>query len=330
MKLATYFPRDDVLNELLRFLRVRSSFYCYSELAEPWGFRISERASATFHLVTRGGCWLEVQDGDQPRWLASGDLVILPHGHAHQLRDDLSRHVVPLEELVSSRAGADARYLRHDGLDECTALLCGGFTIEDRDALPVLAALPVVIHIQREDGEPDPWLENIAALLRHEITTLHPGAEAVITRLMDVLLTQTIRRYRTDLEGFRMSNFGARKDPQIAAALQLIHQQPGYAWTAKALAARVAMSRSAFASRFLQLVGVSPMRYLTRYRLARAADRLRTSGEALHDIARQTGYGSDVALSKAFKRHFGLPPGAYRTAAEPPSLPTREPHLRTP
>jgi transcriptional regulator GlxA family with amidase domain len=104
--------------------------------------------------------------------------------------------------------------------------------------------------------------------------------------------------------------------PGFFAVLPVMHEQPQRAWTASALATCVAMSRSAFSARFRLVIGEPPMRYLTCYRLARAADRLRTSGESLVDIALQTGYASDVALSKAFKRYFGMSPGAFRHATQ--------------
>jgi AraC-like DNA-binding protein len=134
--------------------------------------------------------------------------------------------------------------------------------------------------------------------------------------MTDVLLAQAICQYRPSFAGFHSPRLTTVKDPQIAGALRLMHEQPHRAWTASALATCVAMSRSAFSARFRLVIGEPPMRYLTRYRLARAAHRLRTSGESLMDIALQTGYASDVALSTAFKRYFGISPGAFRHATQ--------------
>jgi len=293
---------------------VCSTVYCHSELTAPWGFRVDAQAMASFHLVIEGACWLEVHGDERPIPLKSGDLVMIPRGQAHQLRDDLSRRVRALEELIASHATTDGRHLRYGGSGARTELLCGGFVIEDRDALPVLAALPPVIHVQSQNGRPAEWLQTMLALVRHELASGYPGGEAVVAKLTDALLAQAIRQYRPSVDGFHTPGLAAVKDPQIAGALRLMHEQPQRAWTASALAAHVAMSRSAFAARFRLVIGESPMRYLTRYRLARAADRLRTSGESLVDIALQTGYASDVALSKAFKRHFGVSPGAFRHA----------------
>jgi transcriptional regulator GlxA family with amidase domain len=153
-------------------------------------------------------------------------------------------------------------------------------------------------------------------LLRHELTSGYPGSEAVVTRLADLLLAQAVRMSGADLDGFRASGRVALQDAQIATALRLMHDRSHHAWTIGELARCVAMSRSAFATRFKLLTGEAPMHYLTRYRLARAADRVRTSTDSLSEIALQTGYASDVALSKAFRRHFGMAPGAYRGAVQ--------------
>lgn len=321
MKLLSEFPRDDVLSELLRSMRVRSSIYCHSHLTAPWGFRIDARPVASFHLVMEGRCWLGVPGSIRPLLLVNGDLVILPHGHAHQLSDERGQHVRALDEIVASNSD-DRWRLRYGGNGRRTELLCGGFAIEECDGLPLLATLPSVIHVRGRDGQPADWLEPVLAMLRRELTAAHPGVEAIVTRLTDVLLVQAIRGHRPRLDGFGLPASGSFTDPQIASALRIIHEQPDRVWTVNALAAHVAMSRSAFSARFRQVIGESPIRYLMRFRLATAAERLRTSGESLVDIALETGYASDAALSKAFKRNFGVSPGAYRQAARDSALAT--------
>lgn len=316
MKLLSTFPQDDVLTELLWSVRVRSTLYCRSELTAPWGFGVAARPVASFHLMTGGDGWLEVQSIAQPIHLASGDLVILPQGHAHQVRSDLRCRVTRLEDLLASHHKADdGRQLHYGGGGARTDLLCGGFAIEDQGSYSVLAALPPVIHLRGSAQQPDTWLEALVHLLQEEMAAWSPGAEAVVTRLTDALLTQAIRRYYLGRDGFSAPQLSALRDPQVAAAMRLIHEQPEEAWTASSLAAQVAMSRSAFSTRFRAITGESPIRYLTRYRLAQAANRLRASSASLLEIALQTGYASDVALSKAFKRHFGVAPGSYRKRA---------------
>ena len=312
MKLASEFPQDDLLSELLRSLRVRSTAYCYSQMTAHWGFRVEAQAVATFHFIVSGDCWIEVQDLDRPIRLQSGDLALVPRGHAHQVRDDLRSPVQPLQQLIASYATDDGRRLRWGGDGARTQLLCGHFVLEHEAALPALAFLPPVVHLRSQDGRPAAWLETVVELLLQEMTSGSPGGEAVVIRLIDVLIAQALRTFKPGLDDALPPGPLALTDREIATALRLIHDQPAHPWTTTELAERIAMSRSGFAARFRHLTGESPMRYIARYRLARAAELLCRSDATLVDIALQTGYSSDVTLSKAFKRQFGLPPGDYR------------------
>lgn len=172
-----------------------------------------------------------------------------------------------------------------------------------------------MVCIRSQDGRPDAWLETIVNLLLEEMTPGAPGSEVVVVRLLDVLLAQALRIFQPGFEDSLPPTPHVLTDREIATTLRLMHDQPYHSWTTNELAERIAMSRSGFAARFRQLIGEAPMRYLARYRLARAADLLRRSKSTLLDIAMQTGYSSDVALSKAFRRQYGLPPGDYRKAS---------------
>jgi transcriptional regulator GlxA family with amidase domain len=139
-----------------------------------------------------------------------------------------------------------------------------------------------------------------------------PGAEEVVRRLADAALAQALRLALIDLQAVDQARVLALADPQIAEAVALIHDQPERAWAVGELAAEVALSRSEFATRCRELVGESPLRYVTRTRLAHAAALLRTSDAPLAQIAARTGYATPFSFSKAFKRAFGVAPGEYR------------------
>jgi AraC-like DNA-binding protein len=312
VKLASEFPQDDVFSELLRSLHVRSTTYCYSQMTAHWGFRVEAQAIATFHFIVSGDCWIEVQDVDRPIRLQRGDLALVPRGHAHQVHDDLRSPVQPLQQLIASYASDDGRRLRYEGDGAHTELLCGYFALEHVSAIPALEFLPPVIHLQSRNGRPAAWLETIVDLLLQEMISGSPGSEAVVIRLIDVLLAQALRTFTPSFADQLPPGPRALTDREIATALRLIHERPDYRWTTNEWATRIGLSRSAFAARFRHLTGESPMRYAAHYRLARAAELLCSSDATLLDIAWQTGYSSDTALSKAFKRRFGLTPGDYR------------------
>ena len=311
--------KTDPLSELLLPVRVRSSLYCRSEFSAPWGFAVEARPSTTFHLVLEGDGWLEVADGSAPRYLQAGDLVLLPRGHAHQLRDRPGSSAPLLTDLLRTNPPSKG-VLRHGGGGPRTHILCGRYSLEAPGPVPLLAALPAVVHLRAAAPENQDWLPAIIKLLRREVQSDAPGTDAVIARLSEVLITQALRACLLRLDGLRPDSVGGLKDQKIAAALRLIREQPGRDWTITELASAVAMSRSAFAAGFERLIGRPPMRFIANYRLSRAAQYLRGTPATLLEIAQDTGYETEASLSRAFKREFGLAPGAYRrTASEAPN-----------
>jgi transcriptional regulator GlxA family with amidase domain len=149
-------------------------------------------------------------------------------------------------------------------------------------------------------------------LVRAEAKGHQPGAETVITRSSEILFIQTVREYLRTVGDGEVGWIKALRDPQIGQALALIHHQPEQRWTVDALARRVGLSCSALAAKFTRLVGSAPLRYLADVRLTKAAALLRTQPSVLIEVAQSVGYDSEVAFSKAFKRRFGMAPGAYR------------------
>jgi AraC-like DNA-binding protein len=305
MRLLSTFADSDTISDLLRSLRVRSNVFCLATMHAPWGFGVPAREVASFHIVLEGAGVLEV-DGEPPLQLARGDLVVLPHGDTHVVRDRPGSPVTTIAELEPE---TETSWEVHGGSDgPATELMCGTFRLEN--AHPLLSALPTVIRIPGRAGRPVEWLEASVRLLRGEMPLCEPGAEEVVTRVTDVLVAQAIRAHLLQEE-----HVAVLGDAQIGAAVRLIHSDPTRPWTVTELAARVALSRSAFSSRFRALAGESPMRYVARFRLARAAELLRAGDASLATIARASGYRSEASFSRAFQRWFGTTPGHYRRRA---------------
>jgi AraC-like DNA-binding protein len=322
MRSLTDTARADVVSDLLAMVRVRTSVYCRSELRAPWGFGVDARGNPSFHVVTRGGCWLEVDGAEMPLALASGDLVLLPHGARHWLRDASSSPVRWLDDILGSTPVDDDGRLRYGGRGELTELLCGGFELEG-ESDPVLQALPRVVHVRGVDARPVPWvaatLELVAAVTSSETS----GAEAVLTRLAETMVTQALRAALADLAATDPRRTQALRDPQVAAAIRLIHAQPESAWTVERLASQVGYSRSAFASRFREVVGESPIAYVTRSRLTIGATLLARTRMSIGEVARRAGYSTEASFGRAFKRAFGIAPGEYRRKSpETPNVTT--------
>jgi AraC-like DNA-binding protein len=307
---------SDVLTSVMDAVRLRSRVFCRSELRAPWGMALKRSDYAHFHVIERGGAWLRIE-GEEPVALAGGDLVVVPRGTGHTLTDSLATKARPLAEMAgrrSSEAGG-CLVMRGGGEGAETQLVCGSFRFERRDAHPLLELLPPLIHLRPAETAAAEWLEATLRFLAWETREAKPGTETIVSRLTDVLFVQVLRAWIESLPEGRGGWMGALRDRQIGAALAQVHRSPERDWTNASLAEAVGMSRSRFAARFTALVGEPPLAYLSRWRLETAAGLLKDGTLGLAEIAARVGYESEAAFSKAFRRRFGAPPGAYRRRA---------------
>src|SRR5438270_4306883 len=306
------FSNADGLSQLLLRLSVSSTIYCLSEMTAPWGFKVAPRPSPAFHLLTAGSAWLEVEGEPEPVRLAGGDLVILPRGQGHVVRDTPTSPVQWLDTSLAQTPPIDG-HLAHGGGGERSELVCGGFAVDRLTGRPLIEALPTVVHLKGTGGRAPEWLVTLIRMIAVEMASNRPGSEAVVTRLTDALLAQALRQSLVDADQTAGVSSPV-SDPQVARALRLFREHPERSWTVPGMASEVALSRSAFAQRFRAATGETPMRHLARYRMARAAEYLRATSAGIQEIARLTGYDSEVSISKAFRRQFGTSPGAFRKA----------------
>jgi AraC-like DNA-binding protein len=156
------------------------------------------------------------------------------------------------------------------------------------------------------------WIASTLRFMAAEAREPRLGGETVITRLADILVIQAIRSWIEQDPAAQTGWLGALRDPQIGRAISLIHRDPARSWTVASLADEVAMSRSAFAARFTELVGEPPMHYVTRWRMHAAVTWLQEENATLGELALRLGYQSEAAFSRAFKRFMGVSPGAVR------------------
>jgi AraC-like DNA-binding protein len=309
-KIAVADP-PDALSEALRGLRFRSRVLCRSELGAPWGFTVRPASGASFHFVLEGACLVETKHDPTRLALQAGDLVILPRGDTHTVRDSPGSPSPLLEDLLAASPPDENGRLRHGGAGRPTVLLCGVFDFDGTAALPLLSALPARM-VMRGDGPHAGWLRILMDTLTVEAKRPHAGNGPLVDRLMDIVFIQAVRAQIGVLGGPDAGWLAAMRDPHLSSTIAAIHADPARHWTVARLAGLVGMSRTAFATRFALLLGESPMKYLTRFRMARAIEELRDGRSSLVHIAERVGYASDVAFSKAFKRHVGIGPGAFR------------------
>lgn len=304
------------LADVLRQLHVSSVFCCPSVLTEPWGLSLPPvEGCLWFHVVTSGRATVEVVPGEA-RTVAAGDLVLVPHGTGHRAwgaEPAPTPSVLDLpHEYLSERYGV----LHHGGGGARTDVVCGGVRFERTTARHLLDALPTTIHLEGARVPRSGWLRATLDLMADETSTVRPGSDAVVSRLCDILVIQAIRAWIDHDPGARSGWLGALRDDHVGAAIVAVHHDPRRRWTVGALAAEAAMSRSAFAARFTELVGEPAMQYVARWRMHHAAELLAADGEvSVGEAGRRVGYDSEAAFSRAFTRVLGAPPSTIRAAA---------------
>jgi AraC-like DNA-binding protein len=301
----------DVLSDILSSLRLGGGVYFRCEMSAPWGMAMPHTSVAEFHVVVRGNCWLRMPGQRELIALQGGDVVAFPHGGAHGLVDAPEREELPAAEILEGQSVEHFGPVTHGGGGLPASILCGYFEF-DRDSLhPLVAALPPLIHLRGTESSEFAWLQTALQFMIHETLAAKPGAEAVVSRLAGVLFVQMVRAYVAQSNS-PPAMLAAIADKQIGAALAFMHKEPARAWTLDTLARSAGMSRSALAARFHQLVGNTPMQYLTMWRMQRARKLLGESALSTAAIAERVGYQSEAAFAKAFKKALGTGPGAYR------------------
>jgi len=307
----------DPLAEALHFLRMSGVLYCHTDCTAPWGVELPQLPGCLMlHVMTAGHCWLEAE-GVQARRLQPGDLALVPHGHGHRLVHEPGAPVVKLFDAPIERINERYETMRIGGGGEASSAVCGVVRFDPLTAHHLISVLPRVMVVEAAGSAHSEWMHSTLRLLAFEARQMRPGGQAVVSRLADILVIQAIRAWIEQEPAAQGSWLGALKDRQIGRALALVHRDPAHDWALGALAAEVGLSRSAFAARFTQLVGLPPMQYLARWRMHVALARLQEHNDGLADLAGRVGYQSEAAFSRAFKRHIGVAPGAVQKIAMP-------------
>jgi AraC-like DNA-binding protein len=299
----------DAVAGLLDGPRARGAFLLRSSMNPPWSLLIRDEAPLCLVAIVRGHAYI-----DDTR-LEAGDIAIVRGPDHYVVADEPGRepqmHILP-GERCETPDGAEVKPMSDLGvrlwgnaLDGETQMITGTYLFEGEVSGRLLRALPTLL-VQRLAS---PLVELLAA----EVVKDQPGQEAVLDRLLDLLLIATLREWfaRADAPGW----YRAYSDPVVGHALRLLHHDPAHPWTVASLARAAGISRAALARRFNELVGEPPMAFLTGWRIALAADLLREPGATIGSVAEQVGYGSPFALSTAFKRLRGISPQEHRRLA---------------
>ena len=329
----------DVLSDVLRTVKLTGALFFPLEASSPWADEIpaapvfapmvlpGAQHVLSYHIITQGACWATFRGGPAVH-LEAGDTLVVPHGDPYVMSSGPGmRSAVPVNAVLSffrqmATGSAPSVVTEGGGGREHAHLVCGFLGCDVRPFNPVLETLPRVIHLQRPGAERDrlsPLIEFALAESRQR----ESGAKCVLLRLSEVLFVEVVRRYLNGLEAGQTGWLAGLRDPMVGHALALLHDRPTHSWTLERLAREIGASRSALADRFTQFVGQPPMRYLAQWRMQLAARLLSDGSAKVVAVARNVGYDSEAAFSRAFKKIVGMSPAVWRAPTS-----THRPRLR--
>jgi AraC-like DNA-binding protein len=327
----------DTLSEVLRAVRLRSAVFFKIDACAPWAAEtpaVRELAPhiapavehvIEYHLVAAGSCWGGVI-GEPPIRLTAGDVIVFPQGDAHVISSGPGMRAAPEQSPMRgyTQLPIVIRATMHGGGSGRTNLVCGFLGCDARPFNPLLAALPRMLHVPRRDDD-DGVLEGLVKLALAESAAQREGGECMLARLSELMFIEVVRRYLARLPAENVGWLAGLRDEGVGRALAKLHERPTREWTLDDLAREIGMSRSALAERFTKFVGIPPMQYLARWRIQLASSWLSTTALTVAEIAERVGYGSEAALSRAYKRWVGVAPAEWRRgkragSAEPASV----------
>ena len=313
---------SDTLSDVLRAVRLTGAVFFTVDGAAPWVTETPDgRAIAArilpgaehlidYHIVTSGACWAGIV-GEPAVRLEAGDVIVFPHGDTHVMSSAPGLRGTPDPEIYERpETQLPTAVTRHGGGTERAALICGFLGCDARPFNPLIATLPRVIHVRAAAG--DAALAPLIQLALAESTSRRAGGEAVLSHLSEVLFVEVVRRHLAALAPDQRGWLAGLRDDQIGRALGKLHDRPAHPWSLDELARAVGVSRSVLADRFAHFVGLPPMAYLAQWRMQLAANLLSGTGVGLGEVATRVGYGSEAALSRAFKRLVGVAPAVWR------------------
>jgi AraC-like DNA-binding protein len=254
--------------------------------------------------------------------LQAGDVIVFPHGDAHALSSDPGMRAAPDRELLHQWRPPQLPFMLRQGLQCRTpgdaaaraSVLCGFLGCDRRPFNPLLATLPRMIHVPADEltADGEGWVAQFARLAAAESRDKRPGGEVVLERLSELLFVDLLRRYLERLPEDQRGWLAGLRDRHVGRVLGLMHERPAEPWTMEQIAQQVGLSRSALHDRFVQFIGLTPMQYLTAWRMQIASRLLVQGSQPLASVALEAGYDSEAAFSRAFKRAVGVPPSVWR------------------
>ena len=271
---------------------------------DPWSLQLPSYRGIKCYMVVAGTCWLAVESED-PVQLHEGDCLLLPHGRPFVIASDLELPPLDARTVVST-------VTRYNGVLAVTPgesfLLLGTHFDLEGGADFLLDALPPLVLLT--GGQQCASMRWSVQRLLSEMRQPQVGGTLVAQQVAYTLLIDALRQHQEQSE-HGPGWLAALAEPPIRAALGCMHERPAHAWTLEELARAAGLSRTALALRFREVVGQTPIAYLTRWRMTLAAHKLNDEKQSLTSVALQVGYHSQSAFCAAFKRYAGVSPKRF-------------------
>jgi AraC-like DNA-binding protein len=313
---------DPVRSAIAR-LRLQGAVFLRAEYRDPWAYEsLTGPATARilrpgtdrvvlFHVVADGACWVQVADQER-HWAAAGDVIVLPYGDQHRMGGVSDAGPVPLATIMEPPPWRRMPVIRHGQDGTRTDVVCGFLHSDDPLFDPRLRAFPPVFVVRPAPGPAADWVRaNVDyALAQADASPL--GPDAIPTRLPELLLIEVLLLHLATAPALDHGWLAALHDPVLNPALAALHAAPAQRWTVPDLARAAAVSRTHLDDRFRQVLGRSPIRYLTEWRMHLARDLLASTDLGVAAVARRVGYEAEEAFSRAFKRAYGSSPSSWR------------------
>lgn len=304
----------DPMSQIIQLLKPKAVFWRVVEAHDAWTIGFNPTNIVVFGQMIEGACHVKRQDGIGFD-LEPGDFMLMAAPPKWTMAAYGGDIAVDFDAVVQE----PGLLLSQTETNRITKFMAGNFTFSaaNRDLISTLM-LPIVV--VRSNDLASARLGALLGTFGDEAITERPGRSLVLDRLLELILIEALRYMPADMGDGRSSLLAGLADPRIGNALRVVHADSKRPWTLAALAREVGMSRSAFAARFLQLVGVPPIEYLASWRMRLAKSALATSEVPMVDIAEMAGYQSVSAFSTAFKRETGLSPTSYSRSIQEESV----------
>jgi AraC-like DNA-binding protein len=294
-----YLNDPDPVSVLLTRLDLKAEVYVNGDFCGTWAVDTGGSKRIPFHLIGSGTAWLHFE-GKEPQRLTTHDLVVFPHDAHHVISNSRTK---PVPEQVNAP-------FNNEG--EATNMICGFFEFHNPVLFPVLASLPQVVVLKSEAEQAGKRIEFLINQMLSELHHERPGFYTAIDQMAFLIFIEVLRQ-QMESGALKQGLLGALFDARLGKALNAIHQYPESPWTLDLLAEKAFMSRSTFADVFSKIVGLTPMKYLTKWRMNQARHLLQTTQLSVSQIADKSGYESEPAFRKAYRNTWGEPPGAVRS-----------------